>query len=254
MSESRQQQFQAVRHTRLSEEIGRQVENLILSNELRIGDTLPPERELAAQLGVSRNILREAISMLVQKGLLEVRPGSGTYVARPSAEFLSDSLSLFLRFNASAFFDLVEARRALEVQAADLAAQRATKEDCRLIAACLKDMEAAVGEPETYTEADVCFHAAVASAGRNEILRLLLDSIREALRENIRFLLEHHPSAVDDAMRSHRRIAQAVQQHSPEDARAAMREHLDNVRQGLEELREDNGSLTGNATATNEKG
>ena len=185
---------------------------------------------------------------------MEVRPGSGTYVARPSAEFLSDSLSFFMRFNGSAFFDLVEARRALEVQAADLAAQRATGEDCRLIAACLEKMEAAVGDPEAYVEADVHFHAALASAAKNEILRLLLDSIREALRENIRFLLEHHPTAVEEAMHSHRRIAQAVQEHSSEDARGAMREHLDQVRQGLQELGEKEGLLAESAAAITEKG
>ena len=236
MSGSRKLRIHAVQHTRLTEEIVRQVENLILNQELRLGDALPPERELAAQMQVSRNILREAISMLVQKGLLEVRPGSGTYVARPSADFLRDSLDFFVRFRDSGLYDLIEARYALETHIAYLAAQQATEEDSEFIFARLRELETTVGDPERYVEADVCFHSAVAKAAKNEILQLMLDSIRGALRENIRILLEHHPTAVEDAMRFHRRIARAVREHSPEEARAAMREHLKSVRRGLEEL------------------
>ena len=235
MRETGEIKLHAVRHRRLNEEIVGQIEQLILNSELRVGDALPPERELASQLQVSRNILREAISMLVQKGLVVVRPGSGTYVARPSADFLRESLDFFVRFNASALYDLVEARRALEVQIADLAAQRATADDCQHIEACLRDLEAAVDDSECYVEADLCFHAALANATGNQILQLLLDSFRGALRKNIRVLLEH-PTAVEDAMRYHRRIARAVLQHSPEEARAAMGEHLEIVRQGLQEL------------------
>ena len=227
---------QAVRHVRLTEEIVDQIERLILSNELRVGDVLPPERELAAQLNVSRNILREAISMLVQKGLLEVRPGSGTYVARPGSDFLRDSLNFVLQLNRSVLHDLIEARYALEVYIADLAARRATEEDCVVISRCLQEMEDSPGEAETYVEADVRFHAALAAAARNEILRLLLDSIRGALRENIRVLLQHQPSSVQEAMAFHRRIAQGVQDRSPEAASQAMREHLESVRRGLQRL------------------
>lgn len=236
MSETRTLSLQAVRPRRLSDDIVRQVERLILNEELSVGDALPPERELAAQLHVSRNILREAISMLVQKGLLEVRPGSGTFVARPSADFLRDSLDFFVRFHDTGLHDLIEARYALEVQIADLAARRATTEDLAFIDDSLRELEATVGDPERYIEADVCFHSAVARAARNEILQLLLDSIRGALRQNIRVLLQHHPTAVEDAMRSHRLIARAVREHSSERARIAMREHLESVQRQLEEL------------------
>jgi GntR family transcriptional repressor for pyruvate dehydrogenase complex len=236
VTETREIRVQAVRRVRLTEEIVDQIERLILSNELRVGDALPSERELAVQLKVSRNILREALSVLVQKGLLEVRPGSGTYVARPGTDFLRDSLDFILRLNGSVLHSLIEARYALEVYIADLAARRATEEDCAFIRRCLQEMEASSGEAESYVEADVRFHAALAEAAKNEILRLLLDSIRGALRENIRVLLQHQPKAVQEAMVFHRRIAQAVQDHSPEAASQAMREHLESVRQGLQRL------------------
>lgn len=228
--------LQTVRRLKLSDEIVHQLENLIVNNELNVGDALPPERELAAQLGVSRNILREAISTMVQKGLLEVRQGSGTYVASPSVELLRDSLSFFVRFSDSGLFDLLEARFALEVQIADLAARRSTPEDVSRIAACYDDLRRAVDDPDRYIEADIRFHAALARAAKNEILLLLLDSIRGALRENVRVLVTRHPHAVEDAMYYHQRITQAIQQGSAADAREAMRMHLESVRLGLHEL------------------
>lgn len=228
--------LEAIPHRRLSEEIVDRIERLILNEELRIGDALPPERELAVQLHVSRNILREALGMLVQKGLLEVRAGSGTYVARPDSEFLRDTLDHFIRFNKTALLDLVEARRAIEVEIAEMAAQRATPQDLDLLDAALAQLEASVGSVAPYTEADVHFHSTLAVIAKNGILELLLDSIRGTLRENIRVLVQHHPTAVEQAMNYHRRIARAVRAHDAAEARAAMREHLESVRRDLQEL------------------
>jgi GntR family transcriptional regulator, transcriptional repressor for pyruvate dehydrogenase complex len=228
--------LQAVHREKLSNGIVHQLENLILNNALRVGDALLPERELATQLGVSRNILREAISTMVQKGLLEVRQGSGTFVASPSVEFLRDSLAFFVRFNKSGFFDLLEARFALEVQIAELAALRRTPEDVAHILASLEELNLVLEDPDRYIEADIQFHAALAIAAKNEILVLLLDSIRGAMRENIRVLIERNPPAVEDAMYYHHRIAQAIQEQSPADARENMRMHLESVRQELYEL------------------
>jgi GntR family transcriptional repressor for pyruvate dehydrogenase complex len=236
MSSETISKFQAVLPRRLTEEIADQIERLILDNELAVGDALPPERELASQLHVSRNILREAFSMLAQKGLLEVRPGSGTYVARPSAEFLSDTLAFYVRFNPTAFLKLVEARRSLEVEIAGLAAERAAVTDCQSIMSYLEEMEQVIKRPEAYIEADIRFHEALAKAADNEILELLLKAIQGILRANIRVLAQHHPTAVEEAMAYHRRIAQAVQQHAPVEARLAMREHLDSVERGLREV------------------
>ena len=236
MSEQKELSIETIPRQRLSDQIVRQLENLILNKELKLGDALPPERELAERLGVSRNILREAISTMIQKGLLEVRQGAGTYVASPSAELLSDSLTFFVHLNDSGFYDLLEARLALEVEIAELAARRCTDEDMRLITERYTELEAVVDDPERYVEADIQFHAALAQAARNEVLQLLLDFIRGATRENIRVLVEQHTQAVGDAMDYHHRILKSILQRSPEEARNAMREHLESVRRGLKEL------------------
>lgn len=228
--------FQAVSHRRLTEAIADQIEQLILNHELQIGDALPPERELAAQLQVSRNILREAISMLAQKGLLEVRPGSGTYVARPSAEILEDSISFLIRFSETALYDLLEARLLIEVEIAGLAAERATGEDRQLIAERFEQLEATTDDLEAYGEADIRFHTALASAAKNEIYCLLLSSIRGALRQIIRFFVKHNPTVLEEAHLYHQRILQAIEQQRPEEAREAMRQHLEIAHRGLQAL------------------
>ncbi|NHZ70314.1 MAG: FCD domain-containing protein [Proteobacteria bacterium] len=236
MSSSAIDKFEAVQHRRLAIDIADQIERLVLSRELAIGDALPAERELAEQLEVSRNILREAISMLVQKGLVEVRPGSGTFIARPSSELLGDTLTSFIRFNSSGLLDLVEARRSLEVEITALAAERATEADRAVVEDCLKVMDESVDDLEAYIEADIRFHQALAVAADNEILYLLLDSIRGAMRENIRTLATLQPGAVREAAHHHRAIAEALELHDPGAAREAMRGHLEGVERGLREL------------------
>ncbi|UCD27385.1 MAG: FadR family transcriptional regulator [Planctomycetota bacterium] len=236
MSSATVAKFRAVSHRRLAEEIADQIERMILNHELQIGDALPPERELAAQLQVSRNILREAITMLAQKGLLEVRPGSGTFVARPSAEFLEDSISFLIRFSKTALYDLLEARLLIEVEIAGLAAELGTEQDIALIAERLTQLEAESDDLDAYVEADIRFHTALARAAKNEIYRLLLSSIRGALRQNIRFFVKHNPAVLEEAHLYHQRILQAIQKRHPEEARAAMRQHLEVAHRGLQEL------------------
>lgn len=227
--------FRPVAHRRLTEVIASQIEQLILDRELVPGDMLPAERGLAAQFGVSRNILREAIGMLVQKGLVEVRPGSGTYIERPTIDFLSDTLAFIVRYDMPALLEVVEARRSLEVEIVGLAAERATKDDRRHIQKILAEMEAAKAIPQVYVEADIAFHEALATAAKNRVLQLLLVSTRKALRKNIS-ALQHNATVVDEAMKSHRRIFEAVQQQDPDKARQAMREHLDAVARSLRQL------------------
>jgi len=230
--------FKVVQPRRLPIEIADQIEHLVLTRELEIGDALPPERELAEQFQVSRNILREAISALVQKGLVEVRPGLGTFIARPGSEVLGDTLTTFIHFNSSGLLDLVEARRILEVEIAACAAERATPDDRAAVEAHLEAMDDSVSDPDAYIDADVLFHQALGLAADNEILRVLLDSMREAIRENIRTLVTHNPESVQEAATYHRAIVEALRQRDPAAAREAMTGHLAGVERGLRELQD----------------
>lgn len=236
MRDSNTTKFHAVAHRGLAEEIADQIERLILNHELRIGDALPAERELAEQLGVSRNMLREAIRMLVQKGLLEVRPGSGTFVAQPSAQFLADILDFYMRFRGSAMFDLLEARRSLEVEIAGLAAERAGADDIEGLGESLDEMIKNAADPQIFVQADLRFHEQLAEAARNEILQLLIGSMRTILRRNMQLLATHHPAGPRVSIDYHRKILAAIRASDAAAARLAMREHLEQATAHLRDL------------------
>lgn len=225
-----------VTRRKLPEEIAEQLESLILAKQLPTGWALPPERVLAEQLGVSRNVIREALRILERKNLIVVRPGSGAYVVEPTTELLSESLKLLVQFNAQNLFELIEARKALEVEIAGLAAERATPEDLEEIRHWLEEMKRNFETPERYVEADLAFHASLAKAAKNAMLLIMLKSVRAAMRQNIFILASQHPTARQEAMRAHHQIFEAIRERNPSKARETMREHLDQVAQGLQDL------------------
>jgi len=224
--------YRAVGRRRLPEEIVDQIETLIVNSELRVGDPLPPERELARQLQVSRSALREAIGMLAQKGLVQVRPGSGTYVAQPTATFIADTLHLFLRLNPDLLLDFIESRIAIETETAAMAAERATARSIQALEKTVDDMNVYRDEPDRYVEGDLAFHIELARATGNQVLVLLITSLRAALRENIRYFVSH-PEVIERSLRYHRQIYEAVAAHQPDAARAAMRLHFGHIVDGL---------------------
>lgn len=204
-----------------------QVEQLIIKGELRPGDRLPPERELARQFGVSRTVVREAVRSLVAKGLLEVRPGSGTVVRSPSADAVAQSLMMFLRAGRPEFDceKVLEIRRVLEVANAGFAAQRRTNEDLAEMERILRDASTLSYDRYRFAELDVAFHAAVARATHNELLSLLLDSVADILLTWRQFSFDV-PGTPERAFVYHRAIYEQIQRGDAEGARRAMREHL----------------------------
>src|SRR3954452_15112730 len=155
----------------------------ITSGEWAVGSRIPPEPDLAAALGVGRNTLREAVLALAHAGLLERRQGSGTYVVGDTE--LTGAVAR--RVAAARIADVIEVRRALEVEAARLAAQRRTPEDMAALDAALVAREAAWagGGATAFVEADVVLHMAVVAAAHNQVLAELYHDFREALRDSL---------------------------------------------------------------------
>jgi len=204
-----------------------QIEQLIIKGELHPGDRLPPERELAHQFGVSRTVVREAVRSLVAKGLLEVRPGSGTLVRSPSADAVAQSLMMFLRAGRPEFDceKVMEIRRVLEVANAGFAAQRRTSEDLAEMEHILRDASTLSYDRYRFAELDVAFHAAVARATHNELLSLLLDSVADILLTWRQFSFDV-PGTPERAVMYHRSIYEQIKRGDIESARHAMGEHL----------------------------
>jgi GntR family transcriptional regulator, transcriptional repressor for pyruvate dehydrogenase complex len=210
--------FEALRQYRAFEAIVDEVHRRIDAGQLTSGQRLPPERELAAQFGVSRATLREAFRVLESMSLIESRMGSGRYVAtRPKAEATRASLG------ETALVPFVEFLQGIEPYLAGLAAQRATEDDLARIAATLQTSDRT---PLKTARSDTNFHLAVTRAARNVVARDVLHSERAALYW-ADLWVSVLPDAAPAIASEHRAIFAAIAAHDDEGARRAMAAHLD---------------------------
>lgn len=221
-----------VRAPRLSDQVSTQLQAMIINQALKPGDKLPSERELCELLHVSRTVVREAVRVLVVKGLLEVRPGGGMVVRAPDTTLVSELMSVMLRADSgdAVFSQVLEVRRLLEVEIAGLAAERRTEADLQAIEAQLQEMATYEADPTRWSAADVSFHASLAAATQNPLYPILLSSIVELLLE-IRLTGFSLPGTAQRALRYHRAIYEAIEARNREGARKAMLDHLNESEQ-----------------------
>ena len=226
-----------------AEEVSIRLRDMIHSGELKAGDRLPPERDLAKLLGVSRPTLRAGIRSLSTVGILQSRQGAGTFVAaRDDSPTLDSSpLEMLSALHGFTSDEMFEARLALEMSIAGLAAERASSEQMMLLAEEIAGMYAALADPEQYLVHDMQFHQTVAAASGNRILTALMNMVATTLFE-ARSKTVHRALDLKESAEQHHSIYRALRERDSEAARQAMREHLlqTQAAQRLEELR--NGS------------
>ena len=220
----------SLKRDKLPKQVADQLQRLILTDSLRPGDKLPGERELAERMGVSRTVVREAIRVLSDRGLVKVKSGCGTYVRQLSHKDAASSIELFLkqRHSSQSFQDVAEVRRMIEVEAAGLAAERASEKDCAAMEAAIQGMASATQDPNRYTEHDVAFHSAVVDATHNDLINVLLGPISDLLTEMVRVSLGA-PRAVEEGLTHHRNILAQIRARDPTQARLAMRAHVEHA-------------------------
>jgi len=217
------------RSDRLSSQVSVHFENLIIQNQLAPGGRLPTERDLATRFNVSRTVIREAVSGLVARGMLEVNAGSGTIIRRPTAKHVTQTMSLYLTGGANELRgeNITEVRRLLEVEIAGLAAERRTAEDLAALRAVLDDYPRVASSKDLFVKWDVAFHVRLAAATQNQLLVLLLDSM-SAVMAKVRELGYEVPNTHEQAFTFHKNIFTQVEMGSRDGARQAMREHIEN--------------------------
>lgn len=220
--------FSAVTVVRPYEQIVRQIQEAIRVDALAEGDRLPTERELAETFGVSRSVVREAIKVLAAQGLVESRQGSGLYVLNRPVESVSRAIVLSVSPDGESIDRLFELRRLLEVDAARLAAIRATDDDVAALDAALALFEPGQNQPnwEHFSFVDNSIHAAICTAARNPYLQVLVASVRE-MTQDVVDLIAYHPGSIDEAMRHHLLIRHAIAKRDPELAAREMEAHID---------------------------
>jgi GntR family transcriptional regulator, transcriptional repressor for pyruvate dehydrogenase complex len=201
------------------------VRGLIECGELRPGDRLPAERELAVQLGVSRPSVRAGLRSLSAIGVLQTRHGAGTFITDGPPTLGSEPLSFLAALHGFTRDEMFEARRALEVGVAGLAAERANDEQIATIAEEVTGMFAALDDPQTFLIHDIRFHRSVADASGNPILASLVEMVSALFYEQRRKTAQHGRDLKESA-HLHRAIYHAIRAHDPKRASAAMSEHL----------------------------
>jgi GntR family transcriptional regulator, transcriptional repressor for pyruvate dehydrogenase complex len=201
------------------------VRGLIERGELRPGDRLPAERELAVQLGVSRPSVRAGLRSLSAIGVLQTRHGAGTFITDGPPTLGSEPLSFLAALHGFTRDEMFEARRALEVGVAGLAAERANDEQIATIAEEITGMFAALDDPQTFLIHDIRFHRSVADASGNPILASFVEMVSALFYEQRRKTAQHGRDLKESA-HLHRAIYHAIRAHDPKRASAAMSEHL----------------------------
>jgi GntR family transcriptional repressor for pyruvate dehydrogenase complex len=209
----------------------------IRSGAFRPGSVLPAERELAVTFGVSRGSVREAIRVLEHSGVVDVRTGSGTFIAESG---LSNATAL--RAHAALVgeespLDVMVARRAIEPVCAEYAAVNRNPTDLQLLGASLEEQRALLERGESPSEVDLRFHSQLASSSRNPVLELLFHRIADIMRQGMWVRLKQrsldHPGKQQLYLDQHAAILQALERRDSASAAQAMREHLDAVESGL---------------------
>jgi len=224
--------FTSIPRTRLFEGIVAQLRALIKDGHLQPGQRLPSEREMAERFQVSRASVREAIRALEREGLVTIRSGSGTFVSAEGFDAVVEALARRLLDGRQVLADITELRLILEPQIAALAAQRATAEDKRRLAAILKEQEEQIALGDTGAAADAAFHSAVASASHNQALEGLSATLVDLLAP-IRDEGLQTPERSQRSLHIHRAILEAVCAGDGQAAQLAMQEHVVGVEQGL---------------------
>ena len=225
--------FTPIKSKRLYEEIVEQIKQLITKGRLKPGDRLLAERELAEQFQVSRASVREAIRTLEMLGVIDIRPGEGTFVRGTDSDDIIRPLAMFLAVERISLLDMFEMRRIFETATAGLAAERASLEELDQIGSALENMRERLNvmDPEKGEEFDAAFHYAVAEATHNSLLTKLFKTVSEefAKANSVarRQLYHDNVKNAQKIIDQHSEILEAIRSRSPQAASEAMLVHLD---------------------------
>jgi len=224
--------FQAIKRRRLSDEVSAQIQVRIASGELRTGDKLPPERELAQSLGVSRGAVREALRTLERTGLvsLQAGPRGGAFIGQGNPGLIGDSFRNLYQLGSVSLDDLTEARQWLEQTVVRIVAKRATQKDLSALDANVDEAERLFKAKRYDDKIDVHidFHNLLARATHNSVMIMLMGALMEVMRD---FAHAVGGERNDLTIKARRRLLERLRKRDADGAATAMAEHLDNLHQ-----------------------
>ena len=220
-----------IRKTSLSDSVLVELKRMIRNNEIRVGDKLPNQNDLAAQLGVSRTSLREAFSKLAFLGAIDQKPGVGTVLISKFLVLNADTIALPLMSYPSAALELNRARRIVEVGAASLAAECATELQIQKCRQLVEGMEKALeqGDAQKYIELDMDFHLQVVKSSNNRFIVYSFKSMQGYIEQYIQECLILIPEMQKNSMHFHLNIYEAIESRDAEQAAQQMKNHIEDI-------------------------
>lgn len=214
--------FQEITAVSLTDSVVEQIKNMIVKQEIKVGDHLPPERRLCELLGVSRTVIREAVNRLVELGIVIKKPGSGSFV-REINRPLRRAMDFLVESGETSMNNIIEIRRTLETEAAALAAQRCGERAKSELYQALLGFETVKGLAE-----DQQFHLAIANATGNPLFAFVLEALIDLIN-NMRQRTLSEEEGINLACQTHRGIYQAIIDHDRKRAIEMIRLHLDHA-------------------------
>lgn len=214
----------------LHTKVVRELISMLAGGIYKDGDRLPSERQLSEKFNVSRGTIRNAISDLEKIGIVEIRPGSGTYVHKFSFKGLPAAI-LPLDISKATLDDIVLARESIELPAMELACKKITDAEIAQIEGLTGEMERAVDDLPVFMELDMAFHYGIVRAGKNPVLATALEAIAEYHKFSQVFT-GLYEGAEDVAMGFHKKMLQALKDRDPVAGKSIMKKHLDNMLAG----------------------
>jgi GntR family transcriptional repressor for pyruvate dehydrogenase complex len=211
------------------------VRSLIESGQFKAGEKLPPERELARVVGVSRASVRTGLRSLATVGVVDARRGAGTFVADGPPIFEVNPLSLFAALHGVPQRELFETRRVIEIDLAGLAAERAGGEELAAISEEVMEMFASLDDVHRFLVHDIRFHRSIAAAARNPLLGAIMEMVADLFYDQRKTTVDRWQGAAE-AAEQHRKIYQAIKAGNVEKARHEMGNHLQWAQRDQEEM------------------
>lgn len=236
MQKSNKGELSNLKSKLLAEQVQEQIYQYILDTPIAVGAKLPNEFELGDRFSVGRSTIREAVKLLISRGILEVRRGSGTYVVSTTPMDM-DPLGLGAVEDKMALaLDLVNVRIILEPGIAEMAALNATEEDVEKLRNLCDSVERKIKIGDSYIEDDIAFHTCVAECSKNKVVELLIPIIDTAV---LMFVNVTHKKLTDETIMTHRAVTDAIAEHDPIGAKTAMMMHMTFNRNMIRQLMKD---------------
>jgi GntR family transcriptional regulator, transcriptional repressor for pyruvate dehydrogenase complex len=220
----------AGRGTTLSSQIIADVREALFAKRLKPGDFLGTEKDLAARFGVSRIVARDALRTLEALGIVEIRMGAGggARIARGNPRLFAEALAVQLDLTGVSVREILDAQRAIECLAAELAAENGTAEDHARLRRLIADAEQVIDRPDAFTQLSLAFHLAVAEASHNRVLVVQLISLQHVAWPSHNRTLT--PEVARHILAVHRELADVIALRDPAKARRRMDEHVKMIR------------------------